>query len=217
MRSHWWPSAATSAFLVSGLEMLTFVSYLLVRRRTAAPLSILPPVPGLAYAGFILVVTGVAAEATAMWGINRQQRAAALTFRLSQIGIVVHIASALLMLLISLRVFDPWLENTAGVWVFQVPRIPEIVTFGILGWATTGENGSLQRWASTGLITMAVIGCLSIVQILLGWATQEVWQWITPTHVALRAATWVLIGMWLRAVAANSNVRLPNDGNRTGE
>ena len=92
------------------------------------------------------------------------------------------------MLLISLRTFDPWLGNIAGVWVFHIPRIPEILTFGVLGWATTGQGGTLQRWAGIGLITMALIGCLSTVQILLGWATGEVWQWIAPTHVAVRAA-----------------------------
>lgn len=203
MRLHWWPSAATSAFLMSGLEILTFVPYLLMRRRPVdTPPDILTPSPSLAYAGFVILVIGLAAEATAMWGISRrQQRIAPLTSHLSRLGITIYVATSVLL---TLRLS---LGSAVGVWVFQIPRIPEAVTFGLLGWASTGGGGSLQRWASIGLITVALIGCLSVVRILLGWATEEVWPWLPSVHVGLRAATWVLVGMWLRAAAMHSNVQ----------
>src|SRR4051812_17942010 len=72
----WWPSAASCAFVASGLEILDFGLWLYLRawaatREHAAPVSGLLPIP------LVIVVIGIAAQAGALWGIARRQHAVA--------------------------------------------------------------------------------------------------------------------------------------------
>jgi hypothetical protein len=98
--------------------------------------------------------------------------------------------------------FGPWPHSAPGVWVFHVPNIPKALTFGLLGWAARGGSSLLQRWASIGLIAVALISGLSVIRLFPGWATEELWPWLPSVQVGLRAATWVVVGAWLRTAAA---------------
>lgn len=92
-----WPSAATCAFLASGLQVLLFVLSQLASGWGRLLLD------GSTYAGLVVVelffvlfelifVFGVAVEATALWGVSRRQRTVApLSAPLGQWVVATHV------------------------------------------------------------------------------------------------------------------------------
>ena len=86
--------------------------------------------------------------------------------------------------------------------VFHVALIPLTLAFGCLGWASRGDSGPLQRWASRGLLVVTMFGVFSVIRILFGLfglPTGQRWLWLASLAVALRAATWAAVGAWLRS------------------
>src|ERR1039457_1895255 len=93
-RRTWWPSAATCAFLASGLEIFWLV---LSRWQLSRAMKFAggTPSPDL-YAGLVIDeligLLGIAIEATALWGVGRRQRAVApVSVRLGQWAIATHV------------------------------------------------------------------------------------------------------------------------------
>jgi hypothetical protein len=76
-RRTWWPSAATCAFMASGLEILSFVQYLPQRNAIGSAGS--APSFGATYLLFavLILVLDVTVEATALWVVGRRRQAVA--------------------------------------------------------------------------------------------------------------------------------------------
>lgn len=227
-RRTWWPSAATCAFLASGLEIFSFVLFLLQRSLVLSPLQRSrviesagsTPSLGLAHTGvvfaeFIVVFLGVAVEATALWGVGRRQRAVApISARLGQWAVATYVVSAPLFVLIVLPivgVYGVW-SAAVGNWVFRVALSPLTLAFGCLGWASRGGTGPRQRWANGGLLAVATFGVFSLTWRLFGLPTGQRWLWVGSLDVALRAATWVAVGAWLRSTMIVSQSGDSRDG-----
>ena len=199
-RRTWWPSAATCAFLASGVEIVSFVLYLLLRNKAIGSVTY------MVFAGLILVL-GVAVEATALWAVGRHQRAVApVSARLGQWAVAVYVVS--LPLAVSMPTLAQIIPITLGVgvwpaavskWAFQVAVFPLTLAFGCLGWATHGGTSRSQRWASGGLLAVAAFGVFSVTWRLSGLPTGERWLWVGALDTALRAATWAAVGTWLRS------------------
>jgi hypothetical protein len=190
-----WPSAATCAFLVSGLEILSFVLYLLLRRRAIES-------GGLTYIGLVIAVFGIAAQATALWGVGRRQQAVApVSARLGQWAVATYVVVSALLFVFLMTVggFGVWPAGAVGNWGFQVALIPLTLAFGCLGWASRGGTGPRQRWANGGLFAVATFGVFNVTWTLLGLPTGQRWLWLASLYAALRAATWATVGAWLRS------------------
>ena len=206
-RRAWWPSAASCAFVAAGLEILSFgLSQYLVQRPTAPP--------GLTYMGFMIAVAviGIAVQARALWGVGRRQRAVApVIARLGQWAVATYVVvSGLLFILPLMPVWAyAFILRPAGAMgsVFHVALIPLTLAFGCLGWASRGDSGPLQRWASRGLLVVTMFGVFSVIRTLFGLfglPTGQRWLWLASLAVALRAATWAAVGAWLRNFAIRS-------------
>lgn len=211
-RRTWWPSASTCAFLASGLEMVSFVFYLwqrtvvqsLVQRNAsgsaAGTASLDLNYIAVVFPALILLI-GLAVEATALWGVGRRQRhVAPVSARLGQWAIVAYVVSLpLFMVIMSIT-------TGLGVWpaavnkgAFQVATSPMTLALACLGWASRGGTSRLQQWASGGLIAVATFGVFSATWRLLGLPTGEGWLWVGWSGVALRVAMWAAVGAWLRS------------------
>jgi hypothetical protein len=186
--------------VAAGLQILSFgLSQYLVQRPTAAL--------GLTYMGFMIAAAliGIAAQARALWGVGRRQRAVApVTARLGQWAAATYVVmNGLLFILVTVwpYAFGLWPAVSVG-HVFHVALIPLTLAFGCLGWASRGDSGPLQRWASRGLLVVTMFGVFSVSRILFrlfGLPTGQRWLWLALLDVALRAATWAAVGAWLRS------------------
>jgi hypothetical protein len=58
------------------------------------------------------------------------------------------------------------------------------------------SNRPWQRWASSGMLVIGALGILSLIWWLYGLPTGP--RWLAGVHVALRAATWFMMGAWLK-------------------
>jgi hypothetical protein len=202
-----WPSAATCAFLASGLEIFWSV---LSRWQLSRLIESAGLVSQLVIVEFSYVLA-VAVEAVALWGIGRRQQAVAPTSaRLGQWAVVTHVVMSVLLVLtplisaLNLGVWSLVLAYgaqflTAGNWAIQVVMIPLTLAFGCLGWASRGGAGRRQQWASSGLLALATFSVLHVVWKLFGLPTGHRSMWLAFLHVALSAATWAAIGVWLRS------------------
>lgn len=189
-RRTWWPSAASCAFVAAGLEILSF----------GLSQSLLQRPPGLTYMGFMIAVAmiSIAAQARALWGVGRRQRAVApVSARLGQWAVATYVVVSGLVMsgLFGLLIVAGWVGN----WVFHVAQIPLTLAFGCLGWASRGDSGPRQRWASGGLLVVTMFGVFSVIRTLFGLPTGQRWLWLAPLHAALGAATWAAVGAWLRS------------------
>src|ERR1035438_10017537 len=81
---------------------------------------------------------------------------------------------------------------------FPGPLIPLTLAFGCLGWASRGDSGPRQRWASGGLLVVAMFSVFSVIWARFGLQTGQHWLWLASLHTALDAATWAAVGAWLR-------------------
>jgi hypothetical protein len=208
-RRTWWPSAATCAFLAGGVEIFSFVLYLLQRNKAIWSAGSTPSLAGVTYLVFavLILVLGVTAEATALWVVGRHQRAVApVSARLGQWAVAVYVVC--LPLAVSMPTLELIIPIAFGVgvwpaavskWAYQVALIPLTLAFGCLGWATRGGTSRLQRWASGGLLAVATFGVFSETWRLSGLTTGERWLWVGALDAALRAATWAAVGAWLRS------------------
>ena len=198
-RRTWWPSAATCAFLASGVEIFSFVMYLLQRNKAIGSAGSTPSLGVTYFVGLILVL-GVTVQATALWAVGRHQWAVApVSARLGQWAVAVYVVS--LPLAVSMPTLAQIIPITLGVahQVFQVLLFPLTLAFGCLGWATHGGTSRSQRWASGGLLAVAAFGVFSVTWSLSGLPTGERWLWVAALDAALRAATWAAVGTWLRS------------------
>jgi len=203
-----WPSAATCAFLASGVEIFSFVLYLLQRNKAIGSAASTPSL-GFTYMVFamLILVLGVTVEATALWVVGRHQRAVApVSARLGQWAVAVYVASLplavsmpSLVLIIPITLGVGVWPAAVGKWAYQVALIPLTLAFGCLGWATHGGTSRSQRWASGGLLAVATFGVFSVTWRLSGLPTGERWLWVGSLDAALRAATWAAVGAWLRS------------------
>src|ERR1035438_2417573 len=143
-RRTWWPSAATCAFMASGIEIFSFVLDLLQRKaiRSAGSAPSVS-VPYLVFAVLILVL-GVTLEATALWVVGRHRQALApISARLGQWAVAVYVVSVplavsmpALVLIIPITLGGGVWPATLSKWAYQVAQIPLTLAFGFLGWAT---------------------------------------------------------------------------------
>jgi hypothetical protein len=207
-RRTWWPSAAACAFLASGVEIFSFVLYLLQRNKAIGSAGSTRPL-GVTYFVFLglILVLGVTVEATALWAVGRHQRTVApVSARLGQWAVAVYVVSLplavsmptlVLIIPIALGVGD-W-PAAVSKWAYHVALIPLILAFGCLGWATHGGTSRSQRWASGGPLTVATFSVFSVTWRLSGLPTGERWLWVAALDAALRAATWAAVGTWLRS------------------
>ena len=101
------------------------------------------------------------------------------------------VVSGLLLILMTVGPLD--------VGIFQAALIPLTLAFGCLGWASGGGDSPWRRWASRGLLVLAVFGVLSVTWRLLGLPTGRQWLWRASLQAALRAAVWATLGVWLRS------------------
>ena len=205
-----WPSAATCAFLASGVEIFSFVLYLLQRNKAIGSAASTPSL-GFTYMVFamLILVLGVTVEATALWVVGRHQRAVApVSARLGQWAVAVYVVS--LPLAVSMPTLVLIIPISLGVgvwpaavskWAYQVALILLTLAFGCLGWATHGGTSRSQRWASGSLLAVATFGVVSVTWRLCGLPTPtgERWLWVGALDAALRAATWAAVGAWLRS------------------
>jgi hypothetical protein len=201
-RRTWWPSVATCAFLASGVEIFSFVLYLLLRNKAIGSVTY------MVFAVLILVL-GVTVEATALWAVGRHQRTVApVSARLGQWAVAVYVVS--LPLAVSMPTLVLIIPISLGVgvwpaavskWAYQVALILLTLAFGCLGWATHGGTSRSQRWASGSLLAVATFGVVSVTWRLCGLPTPtgERWLWVGALDAALRAATWAAVGAWLRS------------------
>ena len=207
-RRTWWPSAATCAFLASGVEIFSFVLYLLQRNKAIGSAGSTPSL-GVTYLVFavLILVLGVTVEATALWVVGRHRQAVApVSARLGQWAVAVYVVS--LPLAVSMPTLVLIIPITLGVgawaaavskWAYQVAMISLTLAFGSLGWATHGGTSRSQRWASGGMLAVATFGVFSVTWRVSGLPTGERWVWVGSLDAALRAATWVAVGAWLRS------------------
>jgi hypothetical protein len=198
----WWPSAASCAFVASGLEIVSFGLGLYVRAwalsaAAAREQAILPS--SLSYLGFTIAVIGVAAQARALWAVGRRQRAVApVSAHLGQWAVATYVVvSGLLFVMLTVGAFGVW---PVGNWVFRGAEITLTLAFGCLGWASRGggDSGPRQRWASGGLPALTMFGVFSLIRILFGLPTGQRWLWLKSLHAGLRAGTWAAVGAWQR-------------------
>jgi hypothetical protein len=199
-RRTWWPSAASCAFTASGQEIVSFGLGLYVSSAAAREHAALLNIEFM-IAEFMIAVIGTAAAARALWGVGqRQQAVAPVSARLGQwaVATFVVVSGLLLFVLMTAEAFGVWTAGGVGNWVFQVPLIPLTLAFGCLGWASRGDSGPRQRWASGGLLVVAMFSVFSVIWARFGLQTGQHWLWLASLHTALDAATWAAVGAWLR-------------------
>lgn len=196
-RRPWWPSAATCAFLTSGLTILQLVLLQWQLNHTYIWVMV-----------GVLDVFGIAAKATALWDVGRRQRGAMpVSARSGQWAVATYVAvlTAEFVLIVMMIVFGLiGLANVGDIDVWQgfimklyhVGGIPLTLAFGCLGWASRGGTGS-QRWASGDLLALAALGVFSVTWRLFGLPTGRHWLWL---GAALGVPTWAALGAWLRRV-----------------
>ena len=168
-RRTWWPSAATCAFLASGVEIFSFVLYLLLRNKAIGSVTY------MVFAVLILVL-GVTVEATALWAVGRHQRTVApVSARLGQWAVAVYVVSLplavsmpTLVLIIPIALGVGVCPAAVSKWAYQVALIPLTLAFGCSGWATHGGTSRSQRWASGSLLVVATFGVFSVTWRLSG-------------------------------------------------
>ena len=198
-RRTWWPSALC-AFVSSGVEIVSFGFYLLYRSRAIESAGSTPSSPpGLI---FVIMLIGIAAQGTALWGVSqRQQAGAPVSVRLGQWAIATYVvvSGVLFSLMITVGALGV-LPN----WIFQVAVIPLTLAYGCLGWASHGGTNPRQRWASRGLLVLALFGVVGVTGTLLGLRTGPGWLWLGSLLAAFRAAAWAMVGVWLWSVTVVS-------------
>jgi hypothetical protein len=207
--------------VASGLEIVSF-GYL-YRSKALASVGSTPYFPSdlLNVLIFVIGLIGIAAQATALWGVSqRQQAGAPVSVRLGQWAIATYVVTS--GVLFSLMAWSDWpnwsvlnrvdAEMLARIpaYIFQVALIPLTLAFGCLGWAIHGGTSPRQRWASRGLLVLALLGVFSVTWTLLGLRTGQRWLWWAALRAALRAAAWAMLGVWLRSVTA-----VPRSGDET--
>lgn len=201
-RRTWWPSAATCAFLAGGVEIFSFVLYLLQRNKAIGSAGSTPSL-GVTYFVFVglILVLGVTVEATALWAVGRYQRTVApVSARLGQWAVAVYVVSMpTLVLIIPIALGVGVWPAAVSKWAYEVALIPLTLAFGCLGWATHGGTSRSQRWASGSLLAVATFGVFSVTWRLSGLPTGERWLWVGALGAALRVATWAAAGAWLRS------------------
>lgn len=205
-RRTWWPSAASCAFLASGLEILSFGFWLrtwAAAREHAVPPSGLINIGFTIGLGFTIALIGIAAEARALWGVARRQQAIApVSARLGQWAFATYVVVSVLVYLLM-----PLGAAAFGVRFMRVFRVGNQVTqilltlaFGCLGWASRGDSSPRQRWASGALLVVTMFGVFNVIGNLFGL---RIWQrslWLASLQPAVRAAMWAMVGVWLRGV-----------------
>ena len=199
-----WPSAASCAFVASGLELLSFglTRYVLAPAIAAVrEHAVLPSGP--IYLGLAMWVIDMAAQARALWGVARRQQAVSpVTARCGKWAFAAYVVVSGLMYILM-----PVVLVAFGRWSVRVFRVGNGVVetlstlaFGCLGWASRSDSGSWQRWASRGLLVVTMFGVFSVIGNLFGLPTGQRWLWLAPLQVAVRAAMWAVVGAWLRSV-----------------
>jgi hypothetical protein len=211
----WWPSAATCAFLASGLDILSFglsqLEFRLIKSAGSTPSFLTYGVvfTALMFASFELIsLFGVAVKATALWAIGRRQRTdGPVSARLGQWAVATYIVANLSLfvptVLMSVEVWPTLSVHigqffAANIWVFRAVGVPLTLAFGCLGWASRGGDGPRQRWATGGLLALAAFGVFTVSWALFHLPTGQHWLWVLSLHAALSAATWAAVGAWLR-------------------
>ena len=219
-RRTWWPSASTCAFLASGLEILWFALSLFVRSRVVeSAVRTFLGLTGWATTALMVVFVvwmllfSAAVRATALWAIGRRQRAVApVTARLGQWAVaayvVVSVPVFVLIVLMSFGGFGVWPTVSAHAaqllaqdkWVFQVALFPMTMALACLGLASLGSASPWQRWASGGMLLVAIFGVFNVTTTLFGLPVASQGLWLGSLDVALRAAMWAAVGALLRSV-----------------
>ena len=196
-----YPSAATCAFLAAAIEILSFGLAMSQRSRirNAAETDFFLP-PAWVYVSVALALTGIAAQARALWHVGViQQTAAPLSARAGRCAVAAYIATGVLVFVVTgLALSGTRLILPIGSSIAHWPRIALTAAFACLGWASRGNTSRWQRWASAGLLATGALGILSVAWWLFGFPAPP--RWIAGVHVALRAATWAVVGAWLRTV-----------------
>jgi hypothetical protein len=223
-----WPSGRTCAFLAAGLTILStvirlwhpliiqwdlpypfqpalahfsFVSRLTLMRSMRPDLeSTLQML--IAQMGLLLLVLvfGVAVDATALWMAGRrQQRVAPVGSRLCRCAVATYVAAMMLTLALGACASQFLLANR---WILEVPTAALALAFGCLAWATRSATSARQRWAQLGMLSETAMGILSIAR-----SVGQYWHWFEPLRslatlpyfvdAALHAAAWAAIGVWL--------------------
>ena len=209
-RRTWWPSAALCAFVSSGLEIVSFGFYLQARLELDAmyrskAIESVGSTPFFLGLTFVITLIGIAAQATALWGVSqRQQAGAPVSVRLGQWAIATYVVVSGVLFLMTVGALNNWVRSvTNPAYIF--PVIPLTLAFGCWGWASHGGTSPRQRWASRGLLVLALLGVFSVTWTLLGLRTGQRWLWLVASlQTALRAAAWAMLGVWLRSVTAVS-------------
>lgn len=197
-----WPAAALCAFIASGLEIFSFSHYLLLRPGATESAGSPPDLhPGIIHTGFMVAVIGLIAEATALWGIGKRQRAVApISARLGQWCVAIYVVVSGVLFVVG--TFGGWFAGALGSWSFPAARVPVTLAFGCLGWASRGGTPVTQRWASRALLIVTAVGVFSLIRNLSGLSTGQGWPWFALLHALLhaflRSGMWSAVGTWLR-------------------
>jgi hypothetical protein len=189
----------------------------------------------------ILSVLGVAVEAKALRGVGRRQRSVApLSSRWGQWAVAAYVAVRALTfvptLLMDMGIFVPWQTVSmyagqflvAHKWLFHATTIPLTLAFGCLGWASRGDSETRGRWAARSMLAVAAWATFGIMWRMFGLPAGQEWVWLAPigslaghfsgadvalgVNVALGAAMWVAVGVWLRSATIAPRSADPLDG-----
>jgi hypothetical protein len=193
------PSAASCAFLMSGLEVISYAVtrlYLDLVRGTYETAPLINPL--FNYTGLILGVVAVTAHAISLWGVARhQQDVAPLSVRLGRCAIILF--SVLGPIPVIAGSLDLWALLDASKW-WKLVWIPSSLAYACLSWATRGGTDARQRWASRSLLLLAAFRALGALVLLTGFPSGHRPPWLTPLQVAFRAGAWSAVGIWLYKV-----------------
>jgi hypothetical protein len=218
----WWPSAATWAFLASGLEVLSLALFLWQRSQAAGAGGSKPPLGRavlaiaelmLAFVVWIFLLR-VAVEVTALWGAGRRQGAVApVTARLGQWAVTAYVVLSAPVFVLTVRslmnlggfgvlpeVSAPAAQPLVPVTlIFRFALLPLIVAIVYLGMASRHDAGTRQPWPSGFMLLTALLGVCNVDSTLfaLPVASQSLWQ--GSLDFVLGAGMWAAIGASLRA------------------
>jgi hypothetical protein len=197
-------SPAACAFIASGIEILSFAYYRVQRSEmiNGADSDIFPLYTSL-YVALFVGMLGVAAQARVLWHVGGIQRTVApFSSRAGRWAVATYVVVGVLgpiLLVMRLLELSGLLlvgVDIVGLWLIRVPQYAQTLAFAFLGWASLGSNRPWQRWASSGMLVIGALGILSLIWWLYGLPTGP--RWLAGVHVALRAATWFMMGAWLK-------------------
>jgi hypothetical protein len=148
----------------------------------------------------IVEMIGMGASAVALWGVGRRQQIVApVSVRLGRWAVVAHLVVQVLLVAISVTMpfVSRCMEHAVDLSrVFWATGIPFTLALACLGWASRSNNDMWQRWASSGLLTVAALGVFEVSWSLVAIRPRGLWlRWL---RAALTFAMWTAVGLWLR-------------------